>query len=133
MLKALGLLLVVFSAEAVVQWLVGLFEGRLVFEADLLVLLIGVGLFYAHPLWGLAARAYVVLCGLALIAVTALAFAGFPNVGNWLEFMERDTLDSIPPPFIALYAATLLALLAWSYIFLHKAARADKDVREVSE
>ena len=126
MFKALGLLLIVLSAETVVQWLVALFEGRIGFglDKDLLLLLIGIGLFYAHPLWHKAARVYVILCGLALIVVAALAFAGFPNMGSWLEY---GTLESIPPPFIALYAAVLLALLVWSYVFLHKAAVADKD------
>ncbi len=132
MLKALGLLLIVFSAEAVVKSLFGLFEGRLVFSADLLLLVIGIGLFYVHPLWYKAARLYVVLCGLALIVVAALAFAGFPDVGSWLEYIGHDTLESIPPPFIVLYAAVILALLVWSYVFLHKAAVADNDPAEVS-
>ena len=53
MLKALGLLLIVLSAEEVLRWLIGLFEGRIGFglDKDLLLLLIGIGLFYAHPLW----------------------------------------------------------------------------------
>ena len=81
MLKALGLLLIVFSADTVLKLLLGLFEGQLSFGADLLLLLIGIGLFYAHPIWYKAARLYVVLCGLALIFVAALAFAGFPDMG----------------------------------------------------
>ena len=126
MLKALGLLLIALSAPDVVQWLLALFEGRIGFSANLLVPLIGIGLFYAHPLWRRAARLYIVLCGLALVVVALMAFAGFPEVGNWLEFIERETIESIPPPFIALYAAATLALLVGSYVFLHKAAVADK-------
>ncbi len=127
MLKALGLLLIVLSAEEVLRWLIGLSEGRIGFglDKDLLLLLIGIGLFYAHPLWHKAAKVYVILCGLALIVVAALAFAGFPDMGTWLEY--DDSLQAIPPPFVALYAAVLLALLAWSYVFLHKAAVADKE------
>ena len=52
---------------------------------------------------------------------------------------SMDTLESIPPPFIALYAAVILALLVWSYVsttgaLLHKAAVADKetDTSEIS-
>ncbi len=126
MLKALGLLLMALSAPDVVQWLLALFEGRVGFSTNLLVLLIGVGLFYAHPVWRRAARLYVVLCGLALVVVAVRTFAGFPEVARWLEFIERDTLESIPPPFIALYALATLALLVGSYVFLHKAAVADK-------
>lgn len=126
MLKALGLLLIALSAPDVVQWLFALFEGRVGFGTNLLVPLIGIGLFYAHPVWHRAARLYVILCGLALVVVAVMAFAGFPEVGSWLAFIERDTLDSIPPPFIALYAAATLALLVGSYVFLHKAAVADK-------
>ncbi|MXW65097.1 MAG: hypothetical protein F4Y00_08155 [Bacteroidetes bacterium SB0662_bin_6] len=129
MLKALGLLLIVLSAETVTEWVLALFEGRVGFDANLLVLLIGIGLFYAHPLWHKAARVYVVLCGLAIIVVAVMAFGGFPDVRSWLE-LEHGTLESIPPPLIALYAAVLLALLVWSYVFLHKAAVADKDPEE---
>ena len=132
MLKALGLLLIVLSAEEVLRWLVRLFEGSIGFglDKDLLLLLIGIGLFYAHPLWHKAARVYVILFGLAIILVAALAFAGFPDMGTWLEY--DAALQSIPPPFIALYAAVLLALLVGSYVFLHKAAVADEDAEEVS-
>lgn len=132
MLKAIGLLLIVLSAEEVLRWLIRLSEGSIGFglDKDLLLLIIGIGLFYAHPLWHKAARAYVILFGLAIILVAALAFAGFPDMGTWLEY--DTTLQSIPPPFIALYAAVLLALLVWSYVFLHKAAVADKDTEEVS-
>ena len=44
MLKALGLLLIVLSAEEVLRWLIGLFEGRIGFglDKDLLLLLIGI-------------------------------------------------------------------------------------------
>lgn len=133
MLKALGLLLIVLSAETVLEWLIALPEGHIGFglDKDLLLLLIGVGLFYAHPLWHKAARVYVILFGLALIVVAALAFAGFPDMGTWLGFAESNTLESIPPPFIALYAAVLLALLVGSYVFLHKAAAAGKEAEDV--
>lgn len=135
-LTALGILLIVPGGKALTALLVGFWEGRLEISADLLLLIIGIGLIFAHPLWHKATRWCMVGYGTMLIAVTAITLAGFPDAGVWLTVTDAigTTREAIPPLFIALYAAAMLTLLSWGYALLYKvrqAVESEKDLKEI--